>query len=89
MLELPVAWPPWGFAPPLPFDAADAERVTAIPSPRMAAKATIPGKPRPSPSPVIAGFRPIRATTLSIFRATLAMPTIRSIQGSTPKPDGT
>ena len=36
----------------------------------------------------MAGFSPIRATMLSAFLATRAMPTMSSIQGSTPTSEG-
>ena len=49
----------------------------------------MPGSPRPSPSPVRAGLSPMRAMMPSILRATLAIPTIRSIQGRTATPLGT
>ena len=47
-----------------------------------------PGKPRPSGSPVMAGFRPMRARMLSAFFATLTMVTTSTIHGSTSRPLG-
>lgn len=63
--------------------------VTAALTLLTTARATMPGSPRPSPSPVTAGARPMRATMLSALRATLAMPVMKSIQGSTAAPSGT
>ena len=86
LLDAPLPPPFCGFDPP---PEAAAEWVTVFPMPRITERATMPGSPYPNPSPVMAGVSPTRATIPSIFRATLAMPTISSIQGSTAKPEGT